>query len=183
MDRKEVKIPLERVAVLIGKDGEVKKTIEQTMKVRLEIDSKEGDVIIQGEDSVAVYETVPIIKAIARGFNPLIAFNLFDEKYSFDYVNITNYVGNVKKHLMRVKGRIIGREGKARKMIEKATEVNISVYGKTIGIVGKYESVAAAKQAIEMLLEGAPHGNVFKWLETKKREMMRKQFEKNPTFF
>ena len=51
MDTKELKIPLDRVAVLIGKDGEVKKEIEVRMRVRLEVDSKEGDVIIEGEDS------------------------------------------------------------------------------------------------------------------------------------
>jgi ribosomal RNA assembly protein len=179
MDRKEIKIPIDRVAVLIGKDGEVKKKIESTMKVRIDVDSREGDVLIEGEDSVTVFETIPIIRAIARGFNPELAFELFKDSYSFDLVNITDFVGTSKKHLLRVKGRIIGREGKARKMIEKVTDTSISVYGKTIGIIGKYDSVPVAKQAVEMLLEGAPHGNVFKWLEVKKREMIRREFEKD----
>ncbi len=177
MDRKELKIPLERVAVLIGKDGEVKRKIESKMKVELDIDSKEGDVFIEGEDSVAVFETVSIIKAIGRGFNPEVAFLLFNEDYSFDLLNMQDYIGNSKKHMMRIKGRVIGREGKARKMIEQATETHISVYGKTIGIVGEVQNVAIARQALEMLLEGAPHGNVFKWLEHKKRDLIRREFE------
>ena len=62
-------------------------------------------------------------------------------------------------------------------MIEKMTDTSMSVYGKTIGIIGKLHNVAIARQAVEMLLEGAPHGNVFKWLEVKKRELMKMEFE------
>ncbi len=177
MDRQELKIPLERVAVLIGKDGEVKRRIEDKMDVSLTINSEEGDVIIEGEDSLAVFETVPVIKAIGRGFNPDIAELLCKPDYGFDILNIVDYVGKSKKKMMRIKGRVIGREGKARVMIEQGTDTHISVYGKTIGIVGKLENVVVAKQALEMLLEGAPHGNVAKWLEHKKREMIKREFE------
>ena len=78
---------------------------------------------------------------------------------------------------MRLKGRVIGQEGKARKYIESYCDVKMVVYGKTIGLVGELEKVAMAKQAIEMLLEGSPHGNVYKWLDNKKRELIRREFE------
>jgi ribosomal RNA assembly protein len=177
MDKEDIKIPEERIAVLIGKNGEIKKKIEERMNVRLTIDSAEGDVTIESEDSVAVFNTLPIIKAIARGFNPEIAELLFQEDYMFDLLNIMDYISPTQKHMKRIKGRIIGREGKARKMIEKITDTNISVYGKTIGIIGKFTTVPVARHALEMLLEGAPHGNVFKWLENKQRELMRREFE------
>ena len=74
---------------------------------------------------------------------------------------------------MRLKGRVIGQEGKSRAYIENFTETDVVVYGKTIGIIGEVERVAMAKQAIEMLLEGSPHGNVYKWLENKKRELIK----------
>ncbi|MDP3918299.1 MAG: KH domain-containing protein [Nanoarchaeota archaeon] len=177
MDTKEIKIPKERVAVLIGVDGSVKKEIEERMKVKLDIDSQEGDVIIFGEDSLAVYECLNVVRAIGRGFNPEIAKILFDERYMFDLINIQGYVSKSKTHITRIKGRVIGREGMSRKMIEDSTETNIVVYGKTVGIIGKIENVAVAKQAIEMLLEGSPHGNVFKWLDAKKKELIRREFE------
>ena len=41
MDQKELKIPKERIAVLIGKDGEVKSRLEEKGKVKIDIDSKE----------------------------------------------------------------------------------------------------------------------------------------------
>ena len=176
MDRKELKIPKERVAVLIGKDGEVKKEIERRGKVKLEIDSKEGDVSLDGE-AVDVYICVSVVKAIGRGFNPEFAVTLFNEKNSFELVDIQDFVGKSRKDVVRVKGRVIGQEGKARKYIEKVTETKICVYGKTIGIIGEVERVAMAKQAIDMILEGSPHGNVYKWLDNKKREMIRREFE------
>lgn len=177
MDTQEVKIPHERVAVLIGKNGEVKKRLENKMNVKIDVDSEEGDVFIHGEDSVAVFEVVNVVKAVGRGFNPEIAELLLNEKYNFELVTISDFAGKSKKTAMRLKGRVIGQEGKARKMVESMTHTWVSVYGKTIGIIGEIEDVAISRQAIEMLLEGAPHGNVYKWLEDKKRELIRREFE------
>jgi ribosomal RNA assembly protein len=67
--------------------------------------------------------------------------------------------------MLRQKSRIIGTKGKARNSIEKMTNTNICVYGKTVCIIGKTETVVLAKQAVESLLTGAPHGNVYKRLE------------------
>ena len=177
MDTQELKIPLDRVAVLIGKNGETKKKIEKRMRVELEIHSEEGDVYIHGEDSVAVFDTINIVKAIGRGFNPDLAELLYDESYTLEFISISDFSGRSQKKLLRLRGRVIGQEGKARKMIESITQTYISVYGKTIGIIGKIEDVAVSRQALEMLLEGAPHGNVYKWLEDKNRESIRRRFE------
>ena len=177
MARQELKIPHERVAVLIGVNGSVKKRIEEKMHVKLDIDSEEGDVTIEGKDSITVFECLDVIKAIGRGFNPTIAELLFNEDYMFDLINIQDYIGKSKKVMMRIKGRVIGRDGKARELIEAATDTHIVVYGKTIGFVGEIEKVSIARQAMEMLLEGSPHGNVFNWLDNKKRELIRREFE------
>jgi ribosomal RNA assembly protein len=48
---KYVRIPKERVGVLIGKDGETKKTIERISQVHLEIDSEEGDVAFNEQEA------------------------------------------------------------------------------------------------------------------------------------
>ena len=176
MDTQELKIPVERIAILIGKNGETKKRIEKKKHVRLEVYSEEGDVFVHGEDSVTVFETVNIVKAIARGFNPQIAELLYDEENTLELISISDFSGRSQKKLLRLRGRVIGQEGKARKMIESVTQTYISVYGKTIGIIGKIEDVAVSRQAVEMLLEGAPHGNVYKWLEDKRRESIRRRF-------
>ena len=166
MQTQDVKIPKERIAVLIGEKGTIKRRIEKKAKVTLEIDSKEGDVIIEG-DSLGVYETVNVVKAIGRGFNPNVAELLFNEKYAFELIDIIEFTGKSEKKRTRMKGRLIGEGGKSRKYIEKITETHIVVYGKTVAIIGELESVGLAKQALEMLLEGSPHASVFRWLEKK----------------
>lgn len=177
METQEVRIPVDRIAVLIGQKGGVKKRIEQRMQVRIHIDSEEGDITLSGDDGLAVYEAANVIKAIGRGFNPKVVELLYSESYTFDLIDITDFSGKSQKAVARLKGRVIGQQGKAWKMIESMTGCVLSVYGKTVGIIGLVEDVQTARRAVEMLLEGAPHGNVYRWLETKQREIGRRSLE------
>ena len=165
----ELKIPKERIAVLIGKNGEVKKLIEEATKTKIIIDSEEGDVTVQGEDPLTLFSTRDIIRAIARGFNPEIAQLLLRQDYMFDVLELRDFVKN-KNQMPRIKGRIIGKEGRARKIIENLTDTYICVYGKTIGFIGLGEDISTARRAIESLAAGSPHSNVYKWLEKKRRD-------------
>jgi len=166
----ELKIPKERIAVLIGKKGETKKKIEETTNLKLDIDSKEGEVVISGTDSLALFTAKEILRAIGRGFNPDVALLILKNDYGFELLNINDYARSSNDSL-RLKGRVIGKQGKAREHIEEMTETNICVYGKTIGIIGRQENVSIAVKAIENLLKGSPHANVYSWLEKTRRKM------------
>ena len=170
----ELKVPKNRVAVIIGKNGGIKKEIEESTKTKLSIDSKEGDVFVTGEDALGLYTAREIIKAIGRGFNPDVARLLLKPDYIFEVVDLSEYAGKSKEAMLRLKGRVIGKEGKSRKIIEELTECNISVFGKTISIIGLPESTANARHAIESLLRGSTHTNVYKWLERRRRELNRR---------
>ena len=169
----ELKVPKNRVAVIIGREGSVKKEIEESTSTKLDIDSKEGDIFVSGEDALGLYTAREIIKSIGRGFNPEIAKLLLKPDYIFEVVDLREYVGKSKDVMLRLKGRVIGKEGKSRKIIEELTECNISVFGKTISIIGLPESAATARQAVESLLRGSTHANVYKFLEKRRREMKR----------
>lgn len=170
----ELKVPKNRVAVIIGKEGSVKKDIEEATNTKLNIDSKEGDIFVSGEDALGLYTAREIIKAIGRGFNPDISKLLLKPDYIFEVVDLREFVGKSRDALLRLKGRVIGKEGKSRKIIEELAECNISVFGKTISIIGLPESAAIARQAVESLLRGSTHANVYKFLEKRRREMKRK---------
>jgi len=172
----EIKIPKERIAVLIGTKGETKRLIEKKTNTKLTINSEEGDVIIDSENNVDAYNTQEIIKAIGRGFNPEIALILTKDNKSFEIINMEEYA-KTKNHTIRIKARIIGREGKIRKFIEHSTDTNISIYGKTVSIIGDMENVAAARKAVSDILSGSPHGPVFKWLEQKMKQIIKQQLE------
>ena len=172
----DTKIPKERIAVLIGKEGITKKQIESATNIKLKIDSKEGDVFLEGEDALGLYSAREVVKAIGRGFNPDTALLLLKQDYTFEMVNMLDYVKS-KNHMIRLKGRVIGAEGRSRKTIEGLTETYISVYGKTIGIIGFSENVAVAKKAVESLLSGSPHSSVYKWLEKRRSDMKMRDLE------
>ncbi len=170
-----VKIPMERIAVLIGKNGEVKEEIEKH-GVQLEIDSATGDVKIVAEDSLKEMEAENVVRAIGRGFSPEKAILLFNEDYYFELLDMRDWVGKKKEHVKRIAGRIIGKEGKTRRIIEETTGAYISVYGHTVGIIGRIDELQMAKQAIEMLLEGANHHTVYRFLEKERRRRKLQEF-------
>ena len=167
-----LKIPKDRVGVLIGKKGEIKRLIEKNTGTKLFVD-KEGGVVIDGE-GVNVFNANTIVKAIGRGFNPHAALTLLEEENNIEIINIKDFAGKSGKKLVRIKARLIGTQGKARRVIENMTNTEIVIYGKTISIIGKVENVDVAKRGTEILLRGAPHGNAYKYIEremTKLREI------------
>jgi len=171
-------IPRERVGVLIGPKGSVKSTIEQKLFVDLEIDSDTGSVYIgvkpDSPDPSSALRAKDLVLAIGRGFSPSRAFSLFNEDYSFDIVDLHDYFGKNEAEIRRVDGRIIGREGKARRNLEELTGTLISVSGHTVSVIGTFESVSMAKDALEKLIEGRQHGTVYKFLR-KKRGQVKKE--------
>ena len=173
----QIKIPKDRVAVLIGKKGEVKKQIEEATGIAMDIDSNEGDVNVIGEDALMLYSTREIIKAIARGFNPEIAILLLKQDYAFEIINLPDF--EKKSQFMRIKGRIIGAEGKTRRIIEEHTECFVSIYGKTVSLIGSADTIHIARKAVEMIIKGSPHSTVYTWLEKMKRQLKRRDFEEN----
>jgi len=164
----ELKIPEERVGVLVGVKGNVKRKIERKLSVRINV-SSEGDVVLSGEDGVKLYIAQQIAKAIGRGFNPDIALRLVKENYIMEMLDITEYSGKSKKKLFRLRSRVIGRNGRARELIEEFTGASVVIFGKTITIIGEYSSVALARKAFEGLLSGLRHATIFTMLEKENR--------------
>lgn len=175
----QLKIPKERVPVLIGKSGETKQKLEAETGITLDIDSVEGIVTLQSTDSIMLFNTRQIIYAIGRGFNPDIALKLLKIDYELETINLKDVVGNSKKHLVRLRGRLIGKNGRSREIIEEATETEISIYGKTVAIIGPVERLAIARHAIEMIIQGNQHTTVYKWLERENRKV--REMELDPT--
>ncbi|MCZ7355489.1 MAG: KH domain-containing protein [Candidatus Methanoperedens sp.] len=167
-----IKIPLERVAVLVGPKGGTKELIEEKSTAALNIDSQSGDVeISNAKDPIKGLRASEVVHAIARGFSPEKALRLFDDDLLiFESIDLSN-IARTEKDLQRLKGRIIGKAGKTREVFETLTNARISVYGKTICLIGYPEQNAVARAGIDMLLEGSTHGPVYKFLEKKKSEL------------
>lgn len=170
----ELKIPKDRIAVIIGPKGATKKELQEQTRTKINVDSKEGDVQLIGRDSLALFALREVIKAIGRGFNPEIATLLLKQDYVLEVVDITEY-NRQKTHIQRLRGRVIGADGKARVTLERLTETFIVVYGKTISIIGNTERSLLARRAVETLLEGSTHASVYKWLEKQGKQLRKKE--------
>jgi len=160
----EILIPTARVAVLIGKKGVTRKSIERKGKVKLKI-STTGAVHISGNDALDVMIARNVVEAVGRGFNPVIAEKLFKEEYGYELLSLYDFGAREKYDFKRMRGIVIGEDGSVRKNLQHQTKTEIAVFGKTIAIIGPAEGIQKARHAIEMLLTGAKHGTAYRFLE------------------
>ena len=164
-----VTIPQNRIGALIGPSGRVKKRLEDLAGVEIDIHSGSGEVIIASRpkmtDPFLVIKARDFVHAVGRGFNPQVAFALLAEEMYLEIINMKLIVGTNPNKLVRFRGRIIGKEGRTRKIIEETTGTRISVFGNTVGIIGPYERLKVARDAIHMILQGSKHGTVYAFLE------------------
>jgi ribosomal RNA assembly protein len=179
-----MKIGKNRIAVLIGKNGETKREIEESLGVQIVLDSKTGDCEVKpvighsNYNPLNIFTAQKVVNAINRGFNPIKAMKLLDEMFDIEVFNLYDLLGKSEKKIKRLKGRIIGRNGEMRKAIERFAESYLSVYGKTVSIIADYDNLQIARKAVNMLLSGMPHHSVLKFLENKYNEKKKEEFRK-----
>lgn len=170
-----IKIPDDRIGVLIGKNGKVKREIEEKCKVQIEIDSHTGDAMISSAyeflPEMQPFKAMEIISAISKGFSPQRAYRLLsNEDLVFQVIDIKDYASKSSSAMDRVKGRIIGKNGKSRKTIEELSGAYVSVSGHTVALIGKFEEVRLASDAVTMILKGSTHKRVYAMLQQTRRK-------------
>lgn len=172
-----VKVPRDRVAVIIGEKGTTRKMLERRSGLQIDVDSDENEVAIHdekdGADPLMVLKMQDILKAIARGFSPEHATRLFSDDVYFELLDMHEFVPKGKQHTRRVASRVIGKDGKTRRIIQDQTGCDMAIKGSTVGIIGEIESLQDAKQAVEMILRGSEHASVYRFLERKRTEARR----------
>lgn len=169
-----IRIPQRRVGVLVGHEGATLKEIRDRSGVVVRVDSESGDVAFddtKAYDAGLAVNVRDIARAIGRGFPPEMAFRLFQDDTYLEVLDLQDYVGKKPNHVARVRGRLIGTHGKTRIIIEETTGANMRIEGDTVAILGDIHEVALAKEAVEMIIEGAPHSAVYKMLERKRKEL------------
>jgi ribosomal RNA assembly protein len=177
-----VKIPRDRIGALIGPEGEAKQRIEGKLQIGLQVDSQTGDVTIdldkELQDPSLLFKAKDYVMAVGRGFSPSRAYKLLqDEENMLTVIDLREIFGRSPSDIQRVKGRIIGKEGKTRKIIEELSEASISVYGHTVSIIGGVEQTEIAREAVSMLIKGSQHVTVYRYLQRKRQDLKKKRLE------
>ena len=168
-----IRIPHERVHAIRGDADSSLEMLERKLKCEIEV-SDEGEVELNGEP-IDEFFGKSVIRAIGRGFEPHIAIKLLKDDYGFHLIDLRDYASKPDA-MTRIKGRVIGEEGKARKIIEQEGECNLAIWGHTVGIIAPLETLDISTSAVFKLIEGQPHQVVFQYLEKNRRR--REQDEK-----
>jgi len=174
-----VRIPVERVGAVIGKEGGTKRFLEEEMGVTLKVDSREGLVTVKSDSALKTdpFSATRVIEAIGRGFSPHKARRLLDEGMAFEVIDLRDYAGRSVNSLERIRGRVIGLKGKSRRVIEELTGCHLSVYGRTVAIIGEAGEVQNASQAVRSLATGSQHKTVYNTLQkARTKRKMEKMF-------
>lgn len=173
-----VRIPKNRIAVLIGPNGSVKHELEKKTNTVITIDSTDGLVVLESteetEDPLAVWKARDITQAIGRGFSPERAFALLDDDVYFRIINLEEF-GTSPNQIRRLKGRVIGQGGKTRRTIEDLSNTYVAIMGNTIAVIGEVENQQVAVNAIIRLLKGAEHSSVNRYLNAEHQKLKRRR--------
>jgi len=156
-----VRIPERRMNIL-RQDKKIVDEIEKLADVNIDINE---EVSIESDDSIKIMLAKNVLKAFGRGFEIDDALNLLDDSYSLEIIEIQEFSGKSRTRMTTLKGRVIGANGKTKRMIEDCAEVKVAIYGKTICIIGRWDDVQFARRAIEMILSGSLHNTVYRFLQ------------------
>ena len=155
----------DRIGVIIGRKGKVKKRLEEMTGVKINVDSKSNTVTVSGDKLDSILTAMNIIKAMNYGFSPGKAFKLLDPDYVLHIIDIFTYLRKKDdNNLRRVMGRIIGERGKTKKILEETTGADISIYRNFVAAIGFFDNILIFDEAIKKLVKGLPHRIVYEFL-------------------
>lgn len=168
---KSLRIPVDRVGALVGRGGRTRAAVESACAVRLRI-SRDGGVLISASgaaDAVKPFKAAEIVTAVGRGFSPESAMRLVRGENALHVMDLRQFGARTGAQLARVRARLIGRDGRARRNVENLSNTAICVYGRTVSVIGSTASLRMAVDALSALSQGSMHGSVYGRMESARR--------------
>uniref|UniRef100_A0A7C1T0W2 RNA-processing protein n=1 Tax=Thermofilum pendens TaxID=2269 RepID=A0A7C1T0W2_THEPE len=168
-----------RLGVVIGRDGSNKRKLEEAFNVELSVDSEKAVVTIRPREGGTPYMVLKArraLEAISLGFSVDDALLLADDAYDLQVIDLSEVSRNWED-LRRIKARIIGTEGRFKKTLEEQTGVRVVVGDKYVGIIGDYEQLRVAREALMRLIRGQAHQSVLKYLERESFSLRKRRLE------
>jgi RNA-binding protein PNO1 len=165
-----VRVPANRMTPLRENWMQLYTPIVENMKLEIRMNKKTRCVEIrtgeETEDAGALQKAADFLQAFVLGFavEDAIALLRLDDLYleTFDVKDVKELKGD---HLSRAVGRIAGKDGKTKFAIENATRTRIVVADTKIHILGSFQNMRLARNAISNLIMGSPPGKVYNKLK------------------
>ncbi len=140
-----------------------------SVKVKLSKDGVDSRAEISGEPA-GEWLAEQALFAVGLGFAPKDALKLLGDKHFLEVIDLEQLFGGNERSIGRYKARVIGTEGKVKAKLEELSGAVLALSdGPQIGVLGEFDDVRTAKEAVIRILEGGQHGGVFVWLKGEKR--------------
>ncbi len=152
-------VPEERLK-LLKRDSDWRTELKKFCNAKIRLGE---DIEIDCSDPLMLMRLKLVFQAFGRGFDFDASLSLLDEDFNLDIIDVSAYTKS-KERMADLRGRVIGTKGKIKNIIEKKTETRMAVYGKTVSVIGRFESTQKAREVIEMILYGRKHGTALKFL-------------------
>lgn len=137
-----------------------RKKLEKELNIKIANRGKEVSISGDPEDE---YIAEKVIDALDIGFPLSKALSIKNEDCDLEILNIKDYT---KRHdLNRIRGRLIGKKGKALSTLSHLTKCGFEIKDNKIGIIGDPECIKNAQESIISIIKGSKHSNVYSHLE------------------
>ena len=161
--------------VSVLKIRKIKKAVTKIeKKIKIHFTFNNNKISFKGNE-LNEFLTEEIIRALEFGFEIDDALLLLEEDYELKFVNIKEHTK--RRNLKDVRSRVIGRRGKAIRTIENLTNSRMVVNENEIGLILNNDSAEMTLQAIESLIQGSKHGNIYSYLEKQRSKKFRGSFD------
>ncbi|KAK9717343.1 pre-rRNA-processing protein pno1 [Basidiobolus ranarum] len=168
---RKVPIPPHRMAPLKSSWIKLYTPLVEHLKLQVRMNVKSKSVELKTSthttDTGALQKGTDFVRAFALGFeiDDSLALLRLDELYidSFEIKDVKTLHGD---HLSRAIGRIAGKDGKTKFTIENATKTRIVLADTRIHILGSFQNIKIARDAVVSLILGSPPGKVYSTLRT-----------------
>jgi len=155
--KENVRFTEERIGIVERNKDEIEKKSNTTVTI------KGLNVTLEGK-AVDVLKAKNILDALFQGFTLEKSFKLLNEKNQLKVVRLKDFASSGMS-VEKLKGRIIGEGGRAKRLIEELAKVSVSVHNDNVSMIGNAREVSAATKAVQMLVNGKPHNKVYRYLE------------------
>ncbi|KAI8973842.1 hypothetical protein BDB01DRAFT_807749 [Pilobolus umbonatus] len=168
---RKIPIPSHRMSPLKRHWLEIYSALVEHMKLQVRMNIKSQTVELKTspstEDEGALQKGADFVRAFALGFEVEDAMALLrlDDIFldTFEIKDVKTLHGD---HLSRAIGRIAGRDGKTKFTIENASKTRIVLADTKIHILGSFQNIKIARDAVVHLILGSPPGKVYATLRT-----------------
>ncbi|KAI0136402.1 hypothetical protein BJ170DRAFT_677278 [Xylariales sp. AK1849] len=171
VETRKVPIPPHRLSPLKQQWQKVYPPLVEHLKLQVRMNVKTKSVELRTSKSTtdegALQKGADFVKAFSLGFevDDAIALLRLDDLYieTFEIKDVKTLSGD---HLARAIGRIAGKDGKTKFAIENASKTRVVLADSKIHILGGFQNIHIAREAIVSLILGKQPGKVYNGLRT-----------------